>query len=249
MPWVASAVLIGGVFVSSFLVGGISSALPASFYSDATPRPNGAIALIGDSLTFAHWSALPEVFERKKWGPFQLEARSGRKTTVTLSSAASGLDAVRRLRAGGFDPPVWIVALGTNDIRSTYGKAGAAAGMIDAMMTEIGDGHEVVWVNVYSRDFPAETVAFNEALRKAAIRHSSLLIADWYSVILANPQWVTADGSHLDEAGSIARNEFVARLALAPGCEFDPPPSPAAIPVLAADSAGASAPAERLCHR
>ncbi|MGB8860392.1 MAG: GDSL-type esterase/lipase family protein [Ilumatobacteraceae bacterium] len=236
------------VATAAVLGGGSTSALPASFYADADVRPNGGVALVGDSLTFAAWGELPAVFLHKKWGPFQLEARSGRKTTTTLASATSGLEAVRRIRDGGFDPELWIIALGTNDVRPTYGKPGTAAAMVDAMMAEIGPGHDVIWVNVYLRDSPAETDAFNEVLRKAATRHRRLTIADWLSVVLANPQWVTADGVHLDLTGSLARNEFVAGVGLVPGCEGEPPGAPAATPPIIA-TASAGAPAQRLCHR
>ena len=207
------------------------------------------MALVGDSLTFAAWSELPAVFARKKWGPFQLEARSGRKTTTTLASATSGLEAVRRIRDGGFDPELWIIALGTNDVRSTYGKPGVAAAMVDAMMAEIGPDHDVVWINVYLRDAPAETNAFNEVLRTASTRHRRLTVADWRSVVLANPQWVIDDGVHLNLPGARARNEFVARVALAPGCDGEPPGAPAASLAIVTAAAGAGAPAQRLCHR
>ncbi len=230
------------------------AALPASFYSDSTSRANGGIALVGDSLTYSYWSGLPASFVAEKWGPFQLEARSGRYTTMTSSSATSGLDAVRRIRAGGFDPPVWIVALGTNDLWRTYSIPGATAVLIDTMMKEIGTGHRVVWVNVYNRDSLTQAIAFNNELLAAVGRHPQLTVADWFSVISANPQWLTADGVHLNLTGSIARNEFVAHAGLVP-----PPPPLVCDPTPAAATqspqpteftlaAEARAPAVRLCH-
>ena len=240
--------LVVVLVASSLLTATPATALPASFYADADVRPNGAVALVGDSLTFAAWGELPAVFARKKWGPFQLEARSGRKINTTLATATSGVDAVRRIRGGGFDPELWIVALGTNDVRSTYDKPGVAAAMVDAMMAEIGPNHDVVWINVHLRDWPVETNAFNEVLRQAATRHPRLTIADWRSVVVANPLWVNDDGVHLNLTGSRARNEFVARVALAPGCDGEPAGAPAANPAMVA-VAGAGAPAQRLCHR
>jgi hypothetical protein len=77
----ASALVLSSVFVGSFVVGERTSALPASFYADADPRPNRSIALIGDSLSFAYFEGLPAEFVRNKWGPFQLEVRSGRRTS------------------------------------------------------------------------------------------------------------------------------------------------------------------------
>lgn len=231
-----------------------ADALPASFYGDASTRANGGIALIGDSLTFAAWSDLPQQFEEHQWGPFQLEARSARFTVTTTESATSGLDAVRRLKASGFDPPIWIVALGTNDASLTYGVPGATDALIDLMMAEIGAGHHVVWVNLYKRFSPSSTAAFNAALDAARARHPLLSIADWYSVAAANTQWSTEDGVHLTIAGSLERNRFVAAaalgLAVAP-LTCDPAPAVDATDPMTAtigSAAAATRPAVRLCR-
>lgn len=232
-----------------------TSALPASFYRDNVSRANGALALVGDSLTYAYWSGLPSSFVAENWGPFQLEARSGRFTTTTTTDATSGLDAVRRIRAGGFDPAVWIIALGTNDLSLTYGVPGATAALIDTMMNEIGAGHRVVWVNVYNRNSLTKAIAFNDELQAATQRHPDLEIADWFSVVSAHPEWMYTDGVHNNLAGAIARNEFVAHAALVafiPPLICDPPPSsvPQAPQIVEANGpAEASAPAVRLCHR
>jgi lysophospholipase L1-like esterase len=243
-----AVLLLLAVLLPSLVDGGRSAALPASFYADAEVRPNGPVALVGDSLTYAAWSYLPAVFVRRNWGPFQIEARSGRKTTTTLSTATSGLEAVRRIREGGFDPELWIIALGTNDARSTYSTPGAATAMIEAMLAEIGSGHDVIWIDVYLRDHDAQADAWNAALRSAALRHRRLTIADWQSVVDANPQWVVDDGVHLDITGSLARNEYVARIALPPGCDGEPVGAAQAAPAVVG-TAGAAAPAQRLCHR
>lgn len=243
-----TGLLLTVTLVASLATVGRGEALPASFYADSEARPNGSVALVGDSLTYAAWSDLPSVFVSANWGPLQLEARSGRKITTTLEIATSGLDAVRRISEGGFDPELWIIALGTNDARSTYGKAGAAAGMIDAMMAEIGPAHDVIWIDVYLRDFDAQADAFNAALRKAVSRHPRLTIADWQSVVGDNPQWVVDDGVHLDLTGSLARNEFVARVGLVPGCDGRAAGAPPSAPAIVA-TASAAVPAQRLCHR
>lgn len=246
--------MLAALVLPSLLTATDTSAVPASFYRDDVARGNGAIALIGDSLTYAYWAGLPSSFVAEDWGPFQLEARSGRFTTTTTEAATSGLDAVRSVRAGGFDPPVWIIALGTNDLALTYGVPGATATLIDTMMDEIGPGHSVVWVNVYKKGSVAKAVAFNNELTAATGRYPDLVIADWFTVISAHPEWLQDDGVHNNVAGAIARNEFVANAALGldPPLICDPPPvmGPASPKAEKFDeAAGAFQPAVRLCHR
>jgi len=231
-----------------------TSALPAGLHEDATVRARGAIALIGDSLSFSHWAGLPEEFEQERWGPFQLEARSGRFTTTTTPEATSGVDAVRRLRAGGFDPPIWIIALGTNDMSVTSAVPGATAALIDTMMSEIGPGRRVVWVDVYKRYSKGATAAFNNELTAATGRHPGLTIANWHGLVAANLDWLTDDGVHLTLEGSRQRNRFVARAAAElttallvcgemPGAVVHAPVN------LSVEAATALLPAVRLCHR
>ena len=247
--------LLLALAVPSLLTASDTSALPASFYRDDVPRANGSVALIGDSLTYAHWSGLPAEFVAERWGPFQLEARSGRFTTTTTESATSGLEAVRRVREGGFEPAVWIIALGTNDLAITYETPGATAALIDTMMTEIGSGRRVVWVNVYKQFSVTKARAFNDELQSATARHPGLVIVDWFTVAAAHPEWMQDDGVHMNMTGSVARNQFVARAALAsatPPLRCDPPPTSAAPDLKAAKfelAASATLPAVRLCRR
>jgi lysophospholipase L1-like esterase len=226
-----------------------SAAVQGSLHIDRTVRANGAIAMVGDSLTYSYWSALPGSFRAQQWGPFALEARSARRTLVTTSIATSGVEGIRRIRATGFDPDTWIIALGTNDMNITYQTPGATDALIDALMAELGNGHHVVWVNVYARDFPAQTRAFNAALTAAMRRHANLAVADWYGLVMAHPNWIGADGIHPTLAGAEARNSWVATLGFT---RFCPPTPPVVVPptvVASVGSSGANATAQavRLC--
>lgn len=259
--WWRSALLLCGLLLATGVITTTrADALPASFYADDSRRAHGGLALIGDSLTHEAWSDLPGRFEEQQWGPFQLEARSARFTVTATETATSGLDAVRRLKGGGFDPRIWIIALGTNDAGLTYGVPGAADELIDSMMAEIGPGHRVVWVNLYKRNSPAATDAFNAALEQATTRYPSLAIADWYSVVAANTQWLADDGVHMNIGGALERNRFVAAAALAfAATELACDPAPIGARRLAASSVHGAAAATaataatvhiiRLCHR
>ena len=224
-------------------------ALPASFYSDPTERPAGAVALIGDSTSYAYFDGLPASLVDERWGPFQLEVRSARRTLVTSSIATSGIDAVRRIRAGGFDPAVWIIALGTNDINIVGDTPGEAVTLINTMLDEIGANHRVAWVNIYSRFDPVTSRAFNDALNAVAGSRSQLTVIDWYTLAAAHPEWFNPDGVHNTLTGAVARNAFVAHAAAAHVCLPAPVPSPppATAVIYVAGAASASKQAVRLC--
>lgn len=183
-----------------------------SLVTDLTEREHGSVAVVGDSLTYAYWGDLPDAFAEQGWGPFAIEARSARRTTETNRIATSGLDAVRRLRANGFDPHLWIVALGTNDLFLALHDPDAVDALIDDMMDEIGSDHEVVWVNLYTVGRRDEIAVFNDRLQEATRRHDNLVIADWFSVIDPHPEWTGGDGVHPNLEGARQRNRFLAEV-------------------------------------
>lgn len=226
-----------------------SAAIAGSLHVDRVVRASGAVAVVGDSLTYSYWSALPGSFVAQQWGPFALEARSARRTLVTTSIATSGVDGIRRIRATGFDPVTWIIALGTNDMNITYKNPRATDELIDALMAELGSGHRVIWVNVYARDFPAQTRAFNDALTLATRRHGNLAIADWYGLVMAHPNWIGSDGIHPTLEGAEARNGWVATLGFTRFCPPTPPVvvPPVVVPSVGTSGAAATAQAVRLC--
>ena len=228
-------------------------ATPGLLYIEMAPRPNGGLAVVGDSLLFTQFHELDDSLRAQQWGPIGIEVRSGRRTVIPQEIATSGIDAVRRLRAWGLDPPIWVIALGTNDMTYTYGNVAAVDALIDTMMAEIGGGRRVVWVNVFARstDSKARAIEFNGRLTAATSRHPLLSIADWFTLASGNPSWFV-DDVHTNIAGAIARNEFVAQAALMPRCPLVAPsvslaePSP---PVaVAAATAVATAVATHRCR-
>lgn len=238
------AAIVVPVQVSS--VGHSDAAIAGTLIQDHVTRGRGSIAIVGDSLTYSYITDLPTRLREQGWGPFAIEARSTRKTLVTTSLATSGLEAVRRIRATGFEPRVWIIALGTNDMIAAYRTPGLAASTIDGMMAELGQQAKVVWVNTYSKFNPSATTAFNAALEAARPRHSNLVTSDWYSLVVQHPGWIVDDGIHTTLTGAIARNEWVSLQAINRWCTA----APAYVPVAAGTAASgvALAPATRLCR-
>lgn len=225
------------------------AATPGLLYIELTPRPNGGLAVVGDSLLFTLFHDLDDSLRLQQWGPIGLEVRSGRRTVVSQEFATSGIDAVRRLRAWGLDPPIWVIALGTNDMTYTYGNIAAADALIDTMMAEIGPQRRVVWVNVFalSASTRAQAVEFNSRLTAAAAHHPLLSIADWYSLASIHLDWFV-DDVHTNLTGSVVRNEFVAEAALIPRCPLATPPTVLADSPLHVVAATATAVATRRCR-
>src|SRR3954447_12798217 len=96
---------------------------------DERPRPTG-VFVVGDSITTMAGGA--------ELGPagWTVDARPGRTTP-------EGIEVVQDHDLSGAS--VVIVALGTNDAfddAATYGRR------VDQMMDAIGDGPDVIWVNV-----------------------------------------------------------------------------------------------------
>jgi len=220
------------------------AATPGALHLGMTPRPNGGLGVIGDSLTFAFLDGLDDSLRTQQWGPIGIEARSGRRTIDTvdeLISATSGIEAIGRMRAEGFDASIWVIALGANDTSYVSGNPAAADALIDTMMAEIGADRRVLWVNLFanSPDKMAGAVEFNDRLTAAIDRHPLLSIADWSSLASANLDWFV-DDVHTNFDGAIARNEFVAQAALVPRCPLVAPSAPPQVappPLVAATAA------------
>lgn len=204
--------------------------LPASYVVDTQPRMAGAVAIVGDSLTVSYIAGLPATLRSAGFGPFQIEARSARRTIVGLPGVTPGIEGVRHIRSSGFDPPLWVIALGTNDINPTARPVGAADLTIVALLDEIGPGHRVVWVNTFAARSDANARAFNERLAQLAATRPNLVIADWYSLASDNRQWIRDDGVHPTATGAVQRNEFVVRQAFA--ARPAPPAPPARDPIV-----------------
>lgn len=192
-----------------------AAALPASYVVDTEQRMAGAVAIVGDSLTVSYIAGLPATLRSAGFGPFQIEARSARRTLVPLPGVTAGIDGVRHIRASGFDPPLWVIALGTNDVNLTARPPGAADLTIVALLDEIGPGHRVLWVNTFAARSDANARSFNARLAAIAATRANVTVADWYSFAADNRQWIRDDGVHPTATGAVQRNEFVVQQAFA----------------------------------
>jgi len=167
---------------------------------DPEPERSG-VFVIGDSITVMAGGT--------KLGPagWTVDARAGRTTPEGIRvAAANDLS----------HPSVVVVALGTNDYRDS---AAAYGRKVDQMLAAIGQGPDVIWVNVDSHTSVLAPAAqgVNVALDAAAARHRNLRIADWDAYVATQEQLPglrAGDGIHYGTEGSALRRRWM--LALVP---------------------------------
>ena len=97
---------------------------------------------------------------------------------------------------------VVVLELGAND----FGDPPAFGQQIDQAMAVIGNRH-VVWLTV--SHFNPAADALNAEIYQAALRWPNLTVADWASVVDANPNTVYSDGLHLTPIGYQLMATFV----------------------------------------
>jgi hypothetical protein len=110
-------------------------------------------------------------------------------------------DAVRRGEVG----PVVVAALGTNDAKfampsEQFGR------QVDAFLAAAGH-RTVLWVNLRTRAFGADSVRLNKVLAAKARSNQRLVVLDW--AVNPSSKNLVADGVHLMPGASVARAKFL----------------------------------------
>lgn len=180
-----------------------------------------SLAHVGDSLTWQAKAGLGQQYARRGWTDVQIDAKGGRGIASFMYDDITGLDAVRKIKAAGFDG-CWVMALGTNDTANTdfltdtpEAQHAWRIGLIRSMMVEL-DGAPVVWINTHlpADDIEysaADAAAWNAALREVSVDYPNMQIFDWDAVAREHPEWTRADMVHDTPEGSAKRAEIVAR--------------------------------------
>lgn len=180
-----------------------------------------SIAHVGDSLTWAATAQFAEQYARRGWTDVRIDARGGRGIATFMYIDVTGIEAVRRIKASGFDG-CWVMALGTNDTANTDYWVQAPdeqhawrVNLIRSMMIEL-DGAPVVWVNTHLSEpdidySAADAKAWNAALREVAFAYPNMKVFDWDSVAKDHPEWTVDDHVHDTPLGSAERARIVAR--------------------------------------
>lgn len=195
-----------------------TSASTSSIGYYPTAGPRGALAVMGDSLTWQTMSGTMNRLIDAGFGPICADGAVFRATTVAVLGVNSGVNATGRLRASPFwaAPTVrWLVSIGTNDV-GTASTTAAQRTRIDGMMAAIGlTTRPVLWMNIRTRrsDYQAVETRFNAAVAATP----NLRVIDWSALVAPNPgAYISSnDLVHLTAYGIAQRPVLLANTLLA----------------------------------
>jgi hypothetical protein len=174
--------------------------------TDSTVRPAGAIGLIGDSVLMGVDPWIASDLAGAGWGPFHYWAGTG--TRVPADNPLGASTVLRQWRAGGFDPAVWIIGVGADDVGFVGSSVRASEDEIELMLTEIGPGRDVVMPTIQHQNKVWES-NWNQALRNVAARQPELHVVEWQVEADKHPSWWGGDGVHLSPTGSRVRSQVL----------------------------------------
>jgi hypothetical protein len=177
--------------------------------ADSTLRTWGPIMQIGDSTSGGYLNGLKRTVKSRNVGPYRCDVQGARSMYRPSKRFPSAIDAVRTARAAGFDPPAYLLALGSNDLWVVKRKRNSAPMMIDAILTEIGADRTVGFLTLYTVH-TSSAPKFNAALREATKRWPNLHVMDWAALARRNQHWHNKGGVHYTLTGAKARNRYLA---------------------------------------
>ena len=194
------AMTLLAVACAALIAGGAAFAAP-----EAQPR----VTLIGDSIA-ASLDYVPSA--RKYLGKgldFRTDAAVCRRLVASScvfqgTQPATVLDLVRS--SGSTLGPVVVISVGYNDWAAVYN--------VDKVMLALKTAkvRAVVWVTL--RETTSNYAQINSAIRKAARRWPTLVVADWDAYSRGKP-WFISDGLHLTPTGAKGLSRMLRPIVLA----------------------------------
>jgi hypothetical protein len=178
---------------------------------DSTVRPAGAIGLIGDSVLMGVDPWIASDLAAVGWGPIHYWAGTG--TRVPADNPLGASTVMRLWRAQGFDPAVWIIGVGADDVGFVGSSVAASEAEIDLMLDEIGSDRAVVMATIQHYN-PVWEANWNQALRNVAARRTQLHVVEWQAEADEHPSWWGGDGVHLSPTGYQARSQVLTEATL-----------------------------------
>ena len=173
----------------------------------------GAVAVVGDSLTYQSARGLAVELAGDGWGPICIDGTISRTVEYGNSSVPDGLDAVRRIRQVSSEwnrsDVTWIAALGTNDAGFSTTSSSRANMSAAKLVDEIAHRSNIYWVNTKTRtggSRPSYEAAWNTGVGQLGLK-----IIDWRSAVQANPGVLGGDKVHLSSSGIAVRNDLIVR--------------------------------------
>lgn len=206
------------------------------------PGPRGAVSVIGDSVMLGSvvegnglGPSVSQMLTERGWGPVKSVAGVGLQAGLMVPSTNPGANMSRWVldrRFEGWDPPTYMVVLGSNDVGNCNNEPDCAERDITLLVDAIGSDREIWWSMITGPTQLAADV-WNGALRKVAATHPGLRLWDWPAAQAASAIQLRADRVHVVSNAEYVRksvlmaDDFTARLG-----ESDPigtgasPPTP-----------------------
>lgn len=203
----------------------------ATVEAKTAPPPPPTLLVLGDSLTWGtNYRGFGNVTPKLKavgyFNTLVVDGVFARNISGPAGTARNGVKTLKKLSSTGVRPDAAIIALGSNDLQHSGDKAFYVA-RIREMLALVGD-IPIVWFNVWRTDakyYPKRSATFNAALVEVASERSNVVVADWASVVLANPKLMAFDGLHLQPVGYRLRAQMYVEAAQMLIDTLSPPPT------------------------
>ncbi len=203
----------------------------ATVEAKTAPPPPPTLLVLGDSLTWGtNYRGFGNVTPKLKavgyFNTLVVDGVFARNISGPAGTARNGVKTLKKLSATGLRPDAAIIALGSNDLQHSGDKAFYVA-RIREMLALVGD-IPIVWFNVWRTDapyYPKRSATFNAALVEVASERSNVVVADWASIVVANPKLMAFDGLHLQPVGYRLRAQMYVEAAQMLIDTLSPPPT------------------------
>ena len=203
----------------------------ATVEAKTAPPPPPTLLVLGDSLTWGtNYRGFGNVTPKLKavgyFNTLVVDGVFARNISGPAGTARNGVKTLKKLSSTGVRPDAAIIALGSNDLQHSGDKAFYVA-RIREMLALVGD-IPIVWFNVWRTDakyYPKRSATFNAALVEVASERSNVVVADWASIVLANPKLMAFDGLHLQPVGYRLRAQMYVEAAQMLIDTLSPPPT------------------------
>jgi hypothetical protein len=175
-----------------------------SQYVKTAPGPRGAVTVIGDSVmlgsvleTDGYGPSVSQMLVDRGWGPVRAVAGVGLQTGLHVSNPGANMAKwVLDRRAEGWDSPVYMVGLGSNDVGNCNNSQSCAERDILYLLDTIGPDR-IIWWSLITGPTQAAAEAWNGALRAVAADHPNLVLWDWPAALAASDIVLSSDHVHL----------------------------------------------------
>jgi len=179
----------------------------ATVEAKTAPPPAPTLLVLGDSLTWGtnyrgFGNVTPKLRAVGYFNTLVVDGVFARNISGPAGTARNGVKTLKKLSSTGVRPDAAIIALGSNDLQHSGDKAFYVA-RIRELLDLVGP-IPIVWFNVWRTDaryYPKRSAIFNATLTEVAASYPNVTIADWASIVVANPKLMAFDGLHLQPVG------------------------------------------------